>query len=610
MNGRDPSVTRRLRQRLISRLAERVAPPKRSLAGPRDVDLVRTQYRESERQFRALLESLPMVAIQGYDRDWRVIYWNDASTRLYGYTPEEAHGRPLQDLIIPPELREWTDEARRAWLEDGRGIPSGELELRHRNGDPVEVYSHHVMLNGHTDDPVMFCVDVDLSEQKRVYRQLDFATRFDRLTHLLNRHGFEEDLEVSLSECRRDGTNLVLVYLDLDHFAEVNEALGYSQGDRLLGEVACRLDGNRRADDILARVSSDEFVLAFPGIRDPESIPRLVQKVEEVMRAPFPLGGRSMRLTACLGVAIFPDNGETGRELIRNADVAKSRAKLDEQARVVYFNQQLQDEMVHRLRLVDRLERGLEEGEFVLYYQPQVSASTGRTANLEALLRWIPVEGPSMSPGEFIPLAEQSDLIHRIGDWVIEEACRQRAAWRDAGLGLQRIDINFSGRQMRKADLLPRFRASVERHGLNPEDIGIELTENVLIDSDEETLAALRDLRHRGFHIGIDDFGTGYSSLSYLKHFPVTSLKIDQSFVRDAPRWPEDRAIMEAAVFIGHRLGLEVVAEGVETREHLDLVREMQIDLVQGFHFFRPMPAAEVASLLTATGRRIGGLSS
>jgi diguanylate cyclase (GGDEF)-like protein/PAS domain S-box-containing protein len=610
MIGRDSRFMRwlrRQRQQVLERLPGRPEP---SCKVGGEAERLRRQYLESEQRFRALLESLPKVAVQGYDRERRVIYWNDASTRLYGYTAEEAQGCLLEDLIIPAPMREGVIQAHRAWLEQGREIPAEELELRHRSGDLVPVFSHHVMLNEHTADPLMFCVDVDLSDQKRAHRELDFATRFDRLTHLLNRHGFEEQLDQALSECRCQATTLVLVYLDIDHFVEINDALGYDQGDRLLVELAQRLNSNRRASDIMSRVSSDEFVMAFPGIHDPDDIPRLVHKVEEAMRAPFLLEERRCKLTACLGIAIFPGNGETGSELVRNADVAKNRAKLAGQGQVVYFNQQLHDELLRQHRLADRLERALEAGELLLHYQPQVSAVSGQIESLEALLRWFPAEGPPVSPAEFIPLAERSDLIHRIGDWVMEEACRQRATWRDAGLGLERIDINFSGRQMQKADLFQRFEACLERHGLGPRDIGIELTENVLIEADELILAGLRGLHHRGFRIAIDDFGTGYSSLSYLKHFPVTALKIDRTFVHDAPNQPEDRAIMEATVFIGHRLGLEVVAEGVENREQLELIREMRCDLVQGFYFFRPMAAADIERLLVGMVPGNGVLSS
>ncbi|MDN3520629.1 putative bifunctional diguanylate cyclase/phosphodiesterase [Halomonas ramblicola] len=609
MSGRESRLMRWLRR---SRpLASPRQGEREAVSGqPGEVERVRRQYLESELRFRALLESLPKVAVQGYDRDRRVIYWNEASARLYGYSAEEAQGRQLEDLIIPDFMREGVIGAHRAWVEEGREIPAEELELRHRSGELVPVFSHHVMLNEHTDEPLMFCVDVDLSDQKRAHRELDFAKRFDRLTHLPNRETFEQQLAMAMEDSRQQGAALVLVYLDIDHFVDINDALGYQQGDQLLIQLATRLGARLRASDIMSRASSDEFLMAFPGVHHQEDISRLVLKVQEVLRSPFPLDGKSRKVTACLGVSVFPANGESAGELIRNADVAKNRAKLNGRGQVLYFDQKLHDELLYQHRLSDRLEQGLEAGELTLYYQPQVSAASGRVENLEALLRWFPREGDPVSPAEFIPLAERSGLIHRIGDWVMEEACRQRAVWREAGLPLERIDINFSGSQMNRADLFERLDTCLELHGLGPRDIGIELTENVLIEADERVLDGLRRLYHRGFRIAIDDFGTGYSSLSYLKRFPVTALKIDRSFVRDAPSQPEDRAIMEATVFIGHRLGLEVVAEGVENAEQLTLLREMRCDLVQGFYFFAPLGAPEVERLLAGMLTGHPGLSS
>lgn len=596
MSSRDTGFRRWLARRWQQLTARR--PEARDDSVRDDVEVVRRQFLESEQRFRALLESLPKVAVQGYDRDRRVIYWNEASTRLYGYAPEEAQGQLLEELIIPGPMREPVIQAHRAWVEEGVEIPADELELQHRSGELVSVFSHHVMLGVHTDDPLMFCVDVDLSDQKRAHRELDFATRFDALTHLPNRRTFEAQLDEIIAGCRQQDSGLVLIYLDIDNFVEVNDALGYEQGDRLLVEVTRRLHRATRASDVMSRLSSDEFVIAFPGFQREDVLPQLVHKVQQVLRAPFLMDGSRRQVTACLGVSLYPDNGDTARELIRNADVAKNRAKLDGRSSVWFFDQQLHDELLHQHRLVDRLEQALDRGGLSLHYQPQVSAVSGRIENLEALLRWQPAEGPPISPAEFIPLAERSDLIHRLGDWVLETACHQRALWRDAGLAIERIDINFSGRQISRRDMFQRFEACLARHGLGPRHIGLELTENVLIEADDRILEGLRRLHHLGFRIAIDDFGTGYSSLSYLKHFPVTALKIDRTFVRDAPDQPEDRAIMEAAIFIGHRLGLEVVAEGVENREQLTLVRELRCDLVQGFYFFRPMPALEMERVL------------
>jgi|TARA_R110001599_G_scaffold81989_1_gene220996 diguanylate cyclase (GGDEF)-like protein/PAS domain S-box-containing protein len=567
-------------------------------AGREEVELVRRQYLESEQRFRALLESLPKVAVQGYDRDRRVIYWNEGSTRLYGYTADEAQGQLLEDLIIPDFMRDGVIQAHFDWIKDGVDIPAGELELKHKTGELISVFSQHLMLNEHTDFPLMFCVDVDLSDQKRAHRDLEFATHFDRLTHLPNRQSFEVDLDSLLDSCRRQGNGLATIYLDLDHFVEINDALGYDQGDRLLIELTRRLRGCQRVTDLVSRVSSDEFVLAFPGVHLESDVRRVIRHVQNVFREPFALDGRERQVTACLGVALFPENGESSRELIRNADVAKNRAKLDGQSAVRFFQQKLYDELVRQHYLSARLEEALDNGEFSLHYQPVVSTVSGQIENLEALLRWVPAEGPPISPAEFIPLAERTGVIHRLGDWVIEEACRQQMEWRNKGFHEHRIDINVSGRQLLRSDALKRFEDALQRQGLGPRDIGIELTENVLIEAEETVLEDLRRLYHRGFRIAIDDFGTGYSSLSYLKRFPVTALKIDRSFINDAPTQPKDRAIMEGAIFIGHRLGLEVVAEGVENAEQLSLLREMHCDLVQGFFFYRPMPAKEIDRLL------------
>ncbi|WP_163559149.1 GGDEF domain-containing phosphodiesterase [Halomonas sp. NO4] len=608
MTGRNSRTGQAPTDSLSDRLAQQ-REATQPVADQSEVALVRRQYLESEQRFRTLLESLPKVAVQGYDRDRRVIYWNEASTRLYGYSAEEAQGNLLEDLIIPDAMRDGVIAAHRAWVRDGIEIAPEELELRHKSGELVPVFSHHVMLGEHTDSPLMFCVDVDLSDQKQAHRELEFATRYDSLTHLPNRQTFESELDSLLASGERRDTFLALVYLDIDHFVEINDALGYEQGDHLLIELTRRLREHQRMSDLIARVSSDEFVLAFPDLHRQADLWRLVDNVQLALRDPFVLAGHSRQVTACLGVALYPDNGLNARELIRNADVAKNRAKLDGRGALRFFEQHLHDELVRQHHLIAQLEQALDHGELSLHYQPQVSAVSGRIENLEALLRWLPAEGPPISPAEFIPLAERSGLIHRLGDWVVETACRQQRAWRDRGFTEQRIDINLSGRQLLRPGALERFAACLERHGLAPRDIGIELTENVLIEADTTVLDGLRQLYHRGVRIAIDDFGTGYSSLSYLKHFPVTALKIDRSFVHDAPAQPEDRAIMEAAIFIGHRLGLEVVAEGVENAEQLTLLREMRCDLIQGFYFYRPMPAEAIERLLAGLVPGHGHLS-
>ncbi|GHC30059.1 putative bifunctional diguanylate cyclase/phosphodiesterase [Aidingimonas halophila] len=563
------------------------------------LETVQRHYSESEQRFRALLESLPKVAVQGYDRNRRVIYWNEASTRLYGYLPDEAQGRKLEELIIPDSMRQAVIDAHHDWITHGIEIPAEELELTHKTGAPVAVFSHHVMIGEHTENPLMFCVDVDLSDQKQARRDLEFVTNFDTLTHLPNRQSFETELNDCLTESGRQNRQVAVIFVDLDRFGEINDAQGYELGDALLLLVAQRLRQRQRGSDLLARFGSDEFVMAFPRLETDSDALQLVESVLETFNQPYVLADREIHLTASIGVSLFPYNGNTARELVHNADVAKNRAKLFGPNCYWFFNQQLHDELVHQHRLAERLQHALRDDELSMHYQPQVAANSGRIENLEALVRWFPPEGGSISPGEFIPVAERSNLIHRLGKWVIEEVCRQKAAWNQLELNDYRVDINFSGKQVTYLEVFDQLEACMEHYGLTSRDIGIELTENVLIQADDNVLDTLRRLYHRGMKIAIDDFGTGYSSLSYLKLFPVTALKIDRSFVRDSPDDPSDRAIMAATVFIGHRLGLEVIAEGVETEEQLELVRELGCDLVQGYYCFKPMAADDAQNLLT-----------
>lgn len=578
--------------RLRRRSDEAAAPAGGALA------IVQRQYDESEQRFRALLESLPKVAVQGYDSGRRVIYWNEASSRLYGYRPEEAAGQRLEDLIIPEAMRGGVIAAHHAWVSQGVEIPAAELELRHRSGQPVAVFSHHVMLGQHTDNPLMFCVDVDLSDQKRARRDLDFITRFDPLTMLPNRQTFEDELEESVGHCRRHGEALAVIFVDLDKFSEINDLHGYEQGDALLVQVAQRLRERLRGSDLLSRFGSNEFVMAFPHLQAGSNARQLVDKLVDAFHEPFSLDHQEVHVTASLGISLFPDNGDNARELILNADIAKHRAKSSINDRFWFFDQQVHDEVVQEHRLAVRLRQALHDDELCLFYQPQVAPGSGRIECLEALLRWFPREGGAISPAEFIPVAERSDLIERLGEWVIHEVCRQQAEWKAAGLDDYRIDINLSGKQVAHLTVFDRLEACMAEFGLSARDIGIELTENVLIEADERILSALCRLYHRGMKIAIDDFGTGYSSLSYLKLFPVTALKIDRHFVQDAPDAPSDRAIMAATVLIGHQLGLEVVAEGVENEEQLELVRELGCDLVQGYYYFKPMSAEGIGKLL------------
>ena len=338
--------------------------------------------------------------------------------------------------------------------------------------------------------------------------------------------------------------------------------------------------------------------MLMPQIEDNTEVVTVVNKTIREFSSVFYFNKEEAFVTTSIGISLFPDDGTTVGELLQNADAAMYRAKDAGRDRYCFFTQAMNDELRRYQLITSELRLALTHQDFSLYYQPQVDSQSGNIKCCEALIRWIPVNGEIISPKEFIPIAEKSELINRIGEWVINEACRQRAEWEEKGLLDFRIDINLSGRQFLQDDIFLVLKRSLERYRLTTSDIGIELTENVLIQASESNLSNLRRLDEASMQISIDDFGTGYSSLSYLRRFPVHNLKIDQEFVRDAPQNEDDRSIMEAIVAVGHRLGLKVVVEGVETEKQHRLAQEIGCDLEQGFFFHKPMKANELYAIL------------
>lgn len=555
--------------------------------------------RESERRFKELIGSLPNIAVQGYDRDRRVIYWNKSSEKLYGYTAEEVVGSKLEDLIIPDEMREPVIQGVSAWIEQGIEIPSGELELRRKDGSPVPVFSSHIMLKLDLDEPEMFCIDVDLTKQKRAQAELEHMASYDPLTHLPNRYLLNRELDKRIHEAERFDQKLAILFIDLDNFKLVNDSLGHQYGDLLLQKVVKRISGHLREYDVLARFGGDEFVLLMPRVAKGDEVIPVAEKLIQSFSKPFDLDGHEAFTAVSIGISLFPGDGKEGAELLKHADAAMYRAKESGRNCYRFFTQAMNARMQHHRAVETRLRQSLNKDHFVLHYQPQLDLNSGEIIGCEALIRWRPPGAGLLLPGEFIPVAEKSELISRISEWVLDEACRQKAEWKAMGLKDIPLDINLSGRQFSSHAVFDLFNDALDRHGLKSSDIGIELTEQVLIQSDDTTLTWLQQLREQGTNISIDDFGTGYSSLSYLKRFPVNRLKIDREFIRDAVSDSDDRSIIKAIVAMGHSLGLMVVVEGVERDDQRRLALELGCDIGQGYFFHRPMEAKALVKLLS-----------
>ncbi len=557
-------------------------------------------YDAAELRFLDLICSLAKVSIQGYDKHRKVIYWNDASEEIYGFPRDEAIGKKLEDLIIPPPMRDEVRMLHQQWLDQGVPIPSAQLPLQRKDGSIVHVFSSHVMLKANTDSPEMFCIDIDLSEQHAAREKLEQMASTDLLTGLPNRRHLENTLQSHIEQAHQTGEQFAVLFLDLDMFKEVNDTLGHAWGDELLRAVSQRLRECLDGKGLITRFGGDEFVVVSDAL-DCTGVSELAGKLTDCFQQAFELSGESVRITLSVGVSLFPKDGDKAGDLLKNADMAMYDAKGKGRNRYEFFSQSLASQLQEQRTLAAQLHESLNNNEFELVYQPQFDLTTGRIAACEALLRWRPTkEVACVSPGVFIPVAERTDLILHIGRWVMEQACLQVKAWRDQGIKI-RVDINVSGREL----VEPGYFASLDdcrsSYGLKPQDIGIELTENILIKAGSEVLEELKKQREKGVEISVDDFGVGYSSLSYLKHFPVSHLKIDRTFLKDAPESAYDGALMEAIVNVGHKLDLYIVAEGVETAEQSLYCQELKVEYAQGFLYAKPMPARELEKLLMPT---------
>jgi len=438
----------------------------------------------------------------------------------------------------------------------------------------------------------------EIHERKRIENKLEYIASYDQLTKLPNRFQLDKELRMKIDEAKRFKGKLALLFFDLDHFKSVNDSLGHERGDDLLQQVSTRVSTVLREYDFIARFGGDEFVIILPHSEDEMDISSVADKILQVFVEPFSLGEHQVNITTSIGISLYPDDSEDMNSLLKSADIAMYRAKDSGRNCYRFFTAEMNNKLQRDRWIESGLQKALENESFQLYYQPQVQLKNNEILACEALIRW-PVDDEWVSPAEFIPVAEKTGLINKITEWVVSTACKQQRQWKEQGLMPIRIDVNISGRDFRHGSVFSPIQQALEANKLTPKDIGIELTENVLIDSDDEVLEKLLLLKESGMSISIDDFGTGYSSLSYLKRFPVTTLKIDKEFVRDAPEDPDDKAIMNAITVVGHSLGLNVLVEGVETKEQVDLCKAMNCDAVQGYYFHKPMTSLAMEKYLT-----------
>ncbi|OYW15049.1 MAG: GGDEF domain-containing protein [Hydrogenophilales bacterium 12-64-6] len=555
---------------------------------------------EAVRRYRSIFEHATEGIFQTTP-EGRYLNANPALAHIYGHaSPDElvAHLHDIQrQLYVLPERR-----AEFVRLMQAHGVVRNfESQVYRRDGHIIWI-SENARAVRDADGGVQFFEGtvVDITERKQHEAVLEHQASHDSLTGLPNRSLLRDRIEQAIVKAQRDNHLVAVVFVDLDHFKLINDSLGHHVGDRLLLEVADRLLACVRGHDSVARQGGDEFVLVLTELHEENEILAIVSRLLEIISQPWMDEGQEYGLSCSVGISCYPQDGGDPDALLRCADAAMYKAKESGRSTYHFYTPELNLAISERLELENSLRHALEREEFRVYYQPRIDVASGRIIGAEALIRWdCPGKG-IIPPDSFISIAEETGLIIPIGQWILEEACRQNSAWQRAGLPPINVSVNLSPIQFRHTGLVQSVASALAQAGLDPAFLELELTESFVMHDAERINVAMKSLKTLGVDIAVDDFGTGYSSLSYLKRFPVDRLKVDKSFVRDIDSDPDDAAIVRAIITLGHALGLKVVAEGVETLAHLEFLRQHGCDELQGYYFSRPIPALEMEALLCA----------
>jgi diguanylate cyclase (GGDEF)-like protein/PAS domain S-box-containing protein len=573
------------------------------LVGAVAVDISDRRRRESTlHRMAAILESSHDAVISA-SPDGYVTSWNMGATQMYGYTAAEMEGQQVS--ILEPQERSGEIDQVLERIRNGERVVRYETIRLHKNGRALEVaVSASPILDESGELAGIASITRDIADTKRAQEIIVFQSFHDSLTGLSNRALLMERLTLCLEKARHGAKRLAVLFLDLDLFRAVNDGFGHDVGDNIFREVARRLLQCVRDGDTVARVGGDEFIVLLPEIARSEDATTVARKLLDAVAQPFELEGRRVDLTTSIGVSVYPDDGQDPEALLRNADAAMTRAKEKGRNNFQLSVPELTEESLRRLSLQAGLRQAIENDELVLHYQPVLSLATGRIVELEALVRWQHPRNGLIMPNDFIHVAEKAGMMVSLGEWVLAKAAEQTRIWQNAGFPDLRIAINLSPSQFHEKNLVSNVRRVLTETGLPAETLEIEITEGVAMEDAEITVANLLALRDLNVGVSIDDFGTGYSSLSYLKRFPVTTLKIDRSFVTDVVTNAADAGIVRAVVAMAHGLKLNVIAEGVETKEQFSYLRENGCDALQGYWFSRPLTVSGVDVLLAEERER------
>ncbi len=580
---------------------------------------IATQLENSEKMYRYLVDSSPDI-IYTLNHEGRFTFVNDRAYQLLGYRREELIGQHYSILVHEEDL----ERARYAFNErrvDERASRNVELRLKcHTGSNQERTFNNTLMtisLNAigmHVPDQEVkkleffgtYGVARDITDRKRAEEVISYQAYHDILTDLPNRILFKDRLGLAVIQAKRKQTELAVMFIDLDRFKLVNDTLGHVKGDELLQQVAVRLKECLRKGDTLARQGGDEFTIVLPELRDRDDARSVADKFLECLQLPFDLDGHQVHISASIGIAIYPGHGESIDELLRHADIAMYQVKGQGKNGHAFYDASMQDISHQKIALGQSLRRALENDELEMYYQPQIDAASGRIVGAEALMRWNHPTRGIVTPGEFLPFAEENGLMIPISDWMIGALCRDMLQWKGSCSSQVRLSLNLSPQYLDRGDFFEKMRGALLRYGIAPSQIEVEITENICIRNPQHAIEQLNKLGQLGVSVAIDDFGTGYSSLAYLHRFPVHTIKIDQSFVKEIHDEYGHYPVVLAIISIARGLGLNLIAEGVETEPQARYLRANGCMTMQGYLYHRPMPLGRFVDVLRGQGLPAG----
>lgn len=542
------------------------------------------------------------------DSNKTIISVNRAFTDITGFSQEEVIGR--YPCLIGSDLHDQQFLDSICQAVDATGHWQGEMQDRRENGEVYPVRVEITAARNHQGNVINYIVVFsDISARKESEERIRYLAHHDFLTGLPNRSLLRDRLELAMAHARRSRLSVAILFIDLDRFKTINDSLGHHVGDLLLQQVAVRLKACVRQEDTVSRLGGDEFIIILGDIASAEAAGKVAAKVENAVRQPFQINEAEFHITISTGISIFPEDGEDIDTLLMNADAAMYHAKDNERNNFQFFTSKLNAKAKENLTMETNLRRALERAELVLHYQPQLDLTTGRITGVEALIRWQRPGVGIISPGTFIPLAEETGLIVPIGEWILHSAAAQMKAWQAKGLCDLVVAVNVSPRQFKEQNFAGMAESVLMQTGLEPRFLELELTEGLLMQDPQGAAVVLSRLKALGLQVSIDDFGTGYSSLSYLKRFPIDSLKIDKTFVHEITTDANNTVIVNAIISLAHNMKMQVIAEGVESAEQLAFLRAHHCDKIQGNDFCPPLSAEELTPFLLKYSKKIDKLS-